>query len=188
MHLGHLAIAEEVQLKLCLDEVLFVPAGRPWLKEATGVLGAQHRLAMLRLALGGRPSFKIDTIELDRSGPTYTADTLAELRRRLPGDELFFIIGADNLAQLPRWREPGKIISLCRLAVVPRVGCPPPDIDCLEAAIPGLKQKLILLDKPLIDISASTVRERVRGGLPIDDLVPASVAGYIKEKGLYRAG
>jgi nicotinate-nucleotide adenylyltransferase len=188
VHLGHLAAAKEVKAGLRLDEVLFVPAGRPWLKGDAGVLGAEHRLAMLRLALGGRPDFKIDTIELDRPGPTYTVDTLAKLRRHSPDDELFFIIGADNLAQLPRWRESERIISLCRLVVVPRVGCPPPDIDRLEADIPGLKQRLVILDKPLIDISASMIRERVRQGLPIDNLVPEALAGYIKEKGLYRAG
>lgn len=188
VHLGHLAVAEEAKAGLCLDVVLFIPAGRPWLKDDAGVLGAQHRLAMLRLALGGRPDFKIDTIEIDRPGPTYTVDTLAELRRRSPDDELFFIIGADNLAHLSRWCEPGRIISLCRLVVVPRVGCPPPDIDSLEAAIPGLEKNLILLDKPLVDISASMIRERARRGLSIDNLVPEGVSRYIREKGLYRAG
>ena len=187
VHMGHLAVAKEARSSLGLEEVLFVPAGRPWLKEEAGVQEPGHRLDMLRLALRGLTGFRISTIELDRPGPTYTVDTLAELRRRSPSDELFFIIGADNLAQLPRWREPDRIISLCRLVVAPRAGCPMPDIVRLEAAVPGLKKRLVMLDKPVIDISASMIRERVCLGLSIKNLVPEAVAGYIKENGLYRA-
>ena len=188
VHMGHLAVAKEARSSLGLEEVLFIPAGRPWLKEGAGVQEPGHRLDMLRLALRGLAGFRVSTIELDRPGPTYTVDTLAELRRRSPSDELFFIIGADNLAQLPRWREPDRIISLCRLVVAPRAGCPMPDIVRLEAAVPGLKKRLVMLDKPVIDISASVIRERVRLGLSIINLVPEAVAGYIEEKGLYRPG
>ena len=187
VHMGHLDVAKEARSSLGLDEVLFIPAGWPWLKEGAGVQEPGHRLDMLRLALRGLTAFRVSTIELDRPGPTYTVDTLAELRRRSRSGELFFIIGADNLAQLPRWREPDRIISLCRLVVAPRVGCPMPDIVRLEAAVPGLEKRLVMLDKPVIDISASVIRERVRLGLSIKNLVPEAVAGYIKENGLYRA-
>jgi nicotinate-nucleotide adenylyltransferase len=100
-------------------------------------------------------------------------------------DELFFIIGWDNLMELPRWHQPERLVSLCRLVAVPRVGFPVPDLASIEASIPGISQRVIMLDKPQIDTSASVIRERVRQGLSISHLVPEAVEKYIKEKGLY---
>ena len=187
VHIGHLAVADEAASRLGLAEVLFVPAGKPWLKADAKILPAEHRLKMVKLAIADKPRFKLSTIEVEREGSTYTVDTIAELRRQFgAGDELFFIIGWDNLADLPRWRQPGRLSSMCRLVVVPRVGCPVPDLDSLEAVIPGLSQRVVMLDKPEIDVSASVIRERVRRGLSISRLVPEAVARYIKEQGLYR--
>jgi len=187
VHIGHLAVADEAASRLGLAEVLFVPAGKPWLKADVRILPAEHRLKMVKLAIAGKPCFKLSTIEVERESPTYTVDTITELRRQFgAGDELLFIIGWDNLADLPRWRQPERLISMCHLVAVPRVGCQVPDLDSLEAVIPGLSQRVIMLDKPEIDVSASVIRERVRRGLSINHLVPEAVARYITEQGLYR--
>ena len=186
VHLGHLVVAEEMRARLGLAEILFVPAGEPWLKLDSPISAAEHRVQMLRLALSGKPYFKLSTVEIERAGPSYTVDTIAELKGQLGAeDRLFFILGWDNLAQLPEWHQPNRLVKMCQLVVVPRVGYPPPDLDSLEAVIPGLSQATILLDEPHIDISASEIRDRVARGLPISHLVPEPVERYIRENGLY---
>ncbi len=186
IHVGHLLVAEEARARLNLAETLFVPAGQPWLKLNDAISPAEHRVEMVRLAIADKPYFKLSTMEIERAGPTYTVDTMAELQAQLgAGDELFFILGWDNLIQLPQWREPSRLIKMCRLLVVPRVGYPDPDLDSLEAAIPGLSQRVILLDQPQRDINASEIRQRVAQGLSIDHLVPEPVDRYIKQHRLY---
>ncbi len=185
VHNGHLAIAEEVQARLSLAEVLFVPAGQPWLKPEHPIAAAEHRMEMLRLALTGKPYFKLSTIEIERAGPTYTVDTLTELKSQHNTGEIFFIVGWDSLTELPKWKEPSRIVSLCRLVAVPRPGYSLPDLKSLEAAITGLSGRLILLDKPRIDISATAIRSRIALGLSIRDLVPEVVERYIREYRLY---
>ena len=186
IHLGHLVVAEEVRSRLDLAEILFVPAGQPWLKVNSPILAAEHRVQMVRLALGGKPYFKLSTMEIERTGPSYSIDTLAELKGRLGAeDRLFFILGWDNLAQLPQWQEPARLVELCRLVAVPRVGYPAPDLALLEKSIPGLSQATIVLDTPWIDITASAIRNRVAQGLSIRHLVPEPVERYIRENGLY---
>ena len=186
IHLGHLVVAEEVRARLDLAEILFVPAGQPWLKVNSPILAAEHRVQMVRLALGGKPYFKLSTMEIERAGPSYTIDTLAELKGQLGAeDKLFFILGWDNLAQLPQWQEPSRLVKMCHLVAVPRVGYPIPDLALLEKSIPGLSQATIVLDTPWIDITASAIRNRVAQGLSIRHLVPEPVERYIREHGLY---
>ena len=186
IHIGHLKVAEEVTASLNLSEVIFMLAGQPWLKADNLISLAEHRLEMIRLALAGKANFKLSTMEIERPGLTYTVDTMAELERQLGSkDELFFILGWDNLTQLPQWHEPSRLIKLCRLVAVPRVDFPIPDLTSLEAAIPGLSKSVILLDEPHIDINASEIRERVAQGLSISQLVPEPVERYIKEHKLY---
>ena len=188
IHMGHLIVAEEVRARLDLAEVLFVPAGQPWLKPNSPVLPAEHRLQMVRLAIADKPYFKLSTIEIERAGPSYTVDTIAELQGQLDArDELFPILGWDNLAQLPQWREPSRLVKMCHLVAVPRPGHPRPDLDSLEAVIPGLSRGLIFLDKPEVDIDATEIRKRVAQGLSIRHLVPEPVERYIKQHGLYVA-
>ena len=185
IHLGHLVVAEEVRRRLKLDEVLFVPAGMPYLKVDHHVTSAAHRLAMLKLALAAYPCFKISTIEIDRPGPSYSVDTISQLKVEFVGSDLYFVLGWDNLEELPRWHEPERLLEWCRLVAVPRVGCPVPNLAALDKVLPGLRDNVIMLSEPLVDISASLIRERVAKGLPIDHLVPEAVARYIREKGLY---
>ncbi|HEY83213.1 MAG TPA: nicotinate-nucleotide adenylyltransferase [Dehalococcoidia bacterium] len=188
VHNGHLVVAEVVKDKLSLAEVIFVPAGQPWLKADRPITPAEHRLQMLRLALADKPDFKISTMEIERPGPSYTVDTLTELRRQLGDeDELFFILGRDNLAQLPQWHDAPRLIELCYLVAVPRPSSKRPDMKALEAAIPGVSQRVMLLDEPYIDVSASDIRERVARGLSVRHLVPEPVNRYLKEHRLYFA-
>ena len=186
IHIGHLILVEEVRARLNLAEILFVPAGQPWLKVDSPISPAVHRVEMVRLAIADKAYFKLSTMEIERAGPTYTVDTIAELKAQLgAGDELFFILGWDNLAELPRWRQPSRLIRMCRLAAVPRPDYPLPDLKALEASIPGLSQRVIVMDKPEIDISAFAIRNRVARGLSISHLVPEPVDEYIRQHKLY---
>lgn len=187
IHIGHLVVADEVTASIGLAGVLFVPAGKPWLKANNTISATEHRLKMVRLAIADKPNFSLSTLEIERAGPTYTVDTIRELGEKYSKSvELFFILGWDNLEDLPRWHQPELLISMCLIVAVPRVGYPVPDLASLDEAIPGLSQRVIMLDKPEIDISASVIRERVRKGLPISHLVPQEVEKYIGEQGLYR--
>ena len=186
IHKGHLIVAEEVKARLNLAEILFVPAGQPWLKANSPIAAAEHRIQMVRLAIAAEPYFKLSTMEIERAGPSYTVDTIAELQGQLGArDELFFILGWENLAELSQWHEPSRLIKMCYLVAVPRVGYPAPDLNSLEADIPGLSHSVILIDTPQIDISASVIRNRVAQGLSISHLVPEPVERYIREHGLY---
>jgi len=188
IHRGHLIVAEEVKARLNLAEILFVPAGQPWLKANSAIAAAEHRLQMVRLAIAGKTCCKLSAMEIERAGPSYTVDTIAELQGQLrAGDELFFILGWENLAELPQWREPSRLIKMCYLVAVPRPGYPALDLNALEAAIPGLSERLIMLDTSRIAISASQIRNRVAQGLTIHHLVPEPVERYIQEHGLYLA-
>jgi nicotinate-nucleotide adenylyltransferase len=179
VHLGHLVCASEVAYALALDEVVFVPAGRPWMKEGTAISPAEDRYEMTRLAVADDPRFSVSRTEIDREGPTYTVDTLRELAG--DGVELFFIVGADALAQVPRWRDPEALYGLARLVGVGRPGY---DVDL--AAFPD--GAVTLVDTPPLAISSTDCRSRVARGAPITYLVPAPVESYVAARGLYRDG
>jgi nicotinate-nucleotide adenylyltransferase len=186
VHNGHILIAETVLSHLSLDRVLFIPAGQPCFKSNRPVTAAVHRLRMAELAIAGKPCLRLSDMEVERGGVTYSVDTLRQLKGSLePRDELFFIMGWDSLKELPLWRHPSELISLCILIAVPRAGCPQPDIIELEKEVPGLSQRLIMLDEPRIEISSSCIREKVRNGADIRGLVPEAVADYIATNGLY---
>ncbi len=186
IHNGHIIVAEEARTQLSLAEVLLLPAGQPWLNKPSTISAVEHRVQMVRFAIAEHPYFKLSTMEIDRAGPSYTVDTIAELQAQLgAADELFFIFGWDSLAQLPQWREPSRLIKICRLVVVPRPGYALPDLSSLETLIPGLSERLIILDKPEVDIDATGIRNRVAKGLPIRHLVPEPVDEYIKNNKLY---
>ncbi|MFC1980729.1 nicotinate-nucleotide adenylyltransferase [Chloroflexota bacterium] len=186
VHAGHLIVAEEVRSQLNLAEIIFVPAGQPWLKINQFISPAEHRLRMLALAIADKAHFKLSTIEIERGGSTYTVETIAEQRGQLgDGDEIFFILGWDSLAALPQWREPPRLIKLCRLVAVPRPSYPLPDLKAMEALLPGVSERVVMMDKPEIDISSSEIRDRVKEGLSIHHLVPESVEKYIGEHRLY---
>jgi nicotinate-nucleotide adenylyltransferase len=186
IHVGHLIIAEEVRLKLDLNEVLFIPAGQPWLKSKRSMAPAEHRLEMLKLAIVSNPHFKVSTIELKRPGPSYSVDTISALRDELGAEaELFFIVGFDALAELPIWKEPSRLLGMCQVVGVRRPGYAELDWHSLEQAIPGVSSRVIVVEVPQIDISSTQIRQRVADGLSIRHLVPEAVERYILEHRLY---
>jgi nicotinate-nucleotide adenylyltransferase len=187
VHLGHIGMAEEARKALDLAEVIIVPAGQPMAKSAERIITpAAQRIEMLRLALIGKPYLKISYMEIERPGPSYTVDTIDAIRKRYGGKAgIYFILGWDSLAQLADWREPARLVEMCNLVAVPRPGWSRPDLEALEKKIPGIYRKVTFLDKPNLDISATMIREKVGRGEPIDRLVPALVAQYIKKHRLY---
>ena len=186
VHLGHILVVEEARNSLDLSEIMLVPAGQPPLKPSKPIASAEHRLQMLRLAIADRPYCRVSAMEIERPGPSYTVDAIAGLRVQYDiGDEIYFVLGWDSLAQLPEWREPSRLIKMCYLVAVPRPGFQHPDLEAMETSIPGLSQRVVFLEKPQVDISASAIRELAAHGLPFRHLVPGPVAEYIIEHKLY---
>ena len=185
IHIGHLIIATQIQTALNLDRIIFVPAGVPPHKDPAHVSPAIHRLAMLRLAVQDNPAFAVDTIELDRDGRSFTADTLATFREREPDAGIWFIMGGDSLADLHNWRSPETIASLARLAVARRPGWDI-DVDAANRQTPATTGRIDLIDTPLIDIASHEIRARRRSGQPVRYLIPDGVLEYVQRNGLYR--
>jgi nicotinate-nucleotide adenylyltransferase len=183
-HYGHLLLAEQARERLGLERVLWVPAGDPWRKAGTTITPAEHRLAMLRLALEGNDAFEISTIELDRAGPSYTVDTLATLHDEFPAHELIVLLGADALQDVPNWHEAPRLIGLALLGATARAGSQPSDAE-LEALLPGLSRRVVWFEMPRCDISATDLRERAAAGRSLRDLVPPAVEAYIHQHKLY---
>jgi nicotinate-nucleotide adenylyltransferase len=187
VHLGHLAVAAEAFSWLKLSRLIFMPAGRPYFKNLASISAAKDRLNMLKLAIAGQPNYQISLIEIEREGPSYAVDSMARIKAGLNfEDELYFIMGWDSLLSLPQWYEASRLIEICRIVAAPRPGYPRPDVDQIEKDLPGLGQRCIVMERPLIDISSTAIRQRVAEGLPFDDMVPAAVAEYIRQEGLYK--
>ncbi len=185
IHYGHLVAAEEVRYRLRLDKVLFVPAGMPPHKLDHDITPTRHRLAMLELAIASNPGFALSRVDIDRHGPCYTVDTLALLHEEYgPGTELFFLMGMDSLADLLTWKDPERLIRLARIVVVGRPGFQA-DVDELDKVLPGAAERICIVDTPLMEVSSSDIRQRVREGAPIRYQVPEAVEAYIREHRLY---
>lgn len=188
IHSGHLIIAEEAREGLGLDEVVFIPAGQPWLKAGQQISDARHRMAMVQLATASNSRFRASDVEIKRQGPTYTVDTLAELCGELgPTAELYLILGIDLLAELARWHEPVRLFELATVVAMSRQGFKEFDMGVLDAIAPGTSTRVVLMDGPMIGISGADLRRRVAAGLSIRYQVPDGVAAYIQEYGLYKS-
>ena len=179
IHHGHLVAASEVQAQFDLDEVVFVPTGRPWQKSGRVVAPAEHRYLMTVIATASNPRFTVSRVDIDRDGPTYTIDTLRDLRVQRPEAELFFITGADALAQILSWKDADELWDLAHFIGVTR-----PGYVLSESGLPG--ERVSLQEVPAMAISSTDCRERVRAGEPIWYLVPDGVVQYINKYGLYR--
>lgn len=180
IHTGHVSVATALLDLFGLDRVLLVPAGRPWQKE--GYSGAEDRWTMTVLAAAENPRFAASRMEIDRKGPTYTVDTLAILRDfHGPEAELFFIAGVDAVLTLGTWHRADGLAALAEVIAVPR-----PGFDAAAIRPADGWPVVHVADVPEVEVSSTEVRRRVREGLPVDGLVPASVAAYIAERGLYR--
>ena len=186
IHFGHLAIAEAARDRLDLDRVILIPAGRPWLKSDQMVSAPEHRLAMARLAIEDRLGLEMSPIEVDRPGPTYTVDTLAELREELgSGVELYLVLGMDSVRELRRWRYPERLFDLCTVVAVSRPDSPDVSSAEIEDSFTASRGRTRMVRGPMLDVSATDIRLRVSKGRPISDSVPPPVERYIREHGLY---
>jgi nicotinate-nucleotide adenylyltransferase len=182
LHLGHLIIAGAVRDQFEIDRFLFMPAYIPPHKEQGSCSAVADRLAMLELALKGKPGYEISTIEIERGGTSYTVDTLQQLRQseNISLEELFLLIGMDSLVDFNNWRQPGKILELAQVIVAPRPHYTVEQVD------PAWRTRVQFLQSPLIYYSSSQIRERCRTGQNIRFMVSPEIYLYIKEKGLYR--
>jgi nicotinate-nucleotide adenylyltransferase len=179
--------AQEALAGLELDRVLLLPVHTPPHKELEDEPGVGHRLEMCRLAAAGTEGLEVSSLEADHPGRSYTIDTLRGLHERDPGDDLTFIVGADQALGLPLWREPAAMLELAELGVAGREGVSEADVLQRLAVLPGAAARVRFFTMPRIDISSSLIRSRAARGLPLRWLVPDAVAGYIAEHGLYGA-
>lgn len=188
-HVGHLILAEMARSECDLDEILFMPAKNPPHKPAKGLAPAKHRCRMVELAVEGNDAFTVSRLELDREGPSYTLRTARELTERLsPDAELFLILGADSVRDLPEWWKAGELLAEMNFIVLRRPGYSLGDLSHVEEAFgPGAVDKLqdAVVDAPLLDISSTAIRERVAARGSIRYLVPDPVRRYIHAKGVY---
>lgn len=185
VHYGHLAIAEEVRIRLPLDVVLFMPARVQPLRQQEPISSPEHRGAMLERAILGNPSFQISRIEFERPGPSYTVETMPILRRRFPRDsEFFFLLGTDAFIELPSWKDPEQLLHYCRFVVLSRPGT---EVDprIVFMKIPPARDRTIFLEGPQLEISGTDLRRRIREGLPIRYQLPDAVEEYIRSHRLY---
>lgn len=179
IHNGHLVAASEVQSRFSLDEVIFVPTGQPWQKSDRVVSDAEDRYLMTVIATASNPVFTVSRVDIDRPGPTYTVDTLRELHDRYPGDELYFITGADAIEQILTWHAVNEMFDSAHFIGVTR-----PGYDLNDHHLP--EGKVSLVEVTAMAISSTGLRERVRKGEPVWYLTPDGVVRYIDKHKLYR--
>src|SRR6476620_3059509 len=181
IHHGHLVAASEVQAWFELDEVIFVPTGEPWQKSERQVSPAEHRYLMTVIATASNPRFWVSRVDIDRAGPTYTIDTITDIAAQRPGAELFFITGADALAQILSWKEAEELFDLAHFVGVTR-----PGYVLSESGLPA--DRVTLQEVPAMAISSTDCRARVERAEPVWYLVPDGVVQYVNKYRLYAAG
>lgn len=186
IHLGHLIIAEAAYEAYNLDEVLFVPSGVSYMKDQSEILDAKKRVHMTGLAIEDNPHFALSTIEIDREGNSYSYETLEELKKQNPDVEYYFILGADSLLYLEKWKNPDRLMATCTLLTAVRDDC---DEEKIQDAIKYLQDKydakIVLLPTPRLDISSTMIRKRVQDGKSIRYMVPDSVIDFIQKHDIY---
>jgi len=182
IHNGHLQLANWTIKKLSLNRIIFIPAAIPPHKQNLTLTESKHRYRMVQIAIDNYPGFEISDIEIKKKGISYTIDTVIYYRQQfsLVKDNLFLIIGADSLIDFSNWKDPDKILNNSQVVVLQR-----PEIN-LDKALPEFKSKATILLSPLIDISATVIRQKIKAGESISHLIPPSVEQYIHEHNLYR--
>ena len=183
IHLGHLIIASEIYHRMKLDEIRFIVAPRPPHKNGIQASDAD-RISMVNAAIAADPRFVIDLIEFERSGPSYTIDTLRSFRERAPHDDIFFIMGEDSLRDFPTWDAPEGIVEIARIAVATRPGVSV-DLESIFRTIPTARGRISIVATPEVAISSTAIRKRLHEGVPITYLVPTPVEEQIKQQRLY---
>ena len=190
IHVGHLIVARSVAEQLALERVEFLCSAAPPHKRQVDLITAEHRAAMVRLAIEGEPRFAANDIDLVRPGPTYTIETVRRWRSAHPDAEPVWIIGGDSLAELPTWRDAGQLVDECRIVTATRPLDRDIDWTPIEQSLGRQRADRLregMLATPVIDVSATDIRRRVAGGRSIRYLVPNSVADYIERHGLYQS-
>lgn len=189
IHHGHLIVSRAAAEELGLDQVVLIPAANPPHKDAALLTPAEHRLAMCRLAVDDDPQFEVSAWEIARAGPNYSLHTVRHFQKTLPaGSRIHWLLGMDSLLELASWHRPAELASACTLVTAVRPGCEAPDLESLGEALSPKQIAVIeehILETPLIDIRATAIRARVRGGQSIRHLVPERVRGYIAEHRLF---
>lgn len=187
VHYGHLVAAQYAAYGFHLDRVIFMPAAQPPHKNADGVLEARHRVAMVDLAIADNPAFEMSTLEVDRSGVSYTIDTIDTLQQTYPWAEIYFIMGMDSIYILDTWKDVEHLVKMCRFIVVTR---PAYELNRSDPALQGVPQEFWnqadFLEIPAMDISSTDLRHRVQQGKPIRYLLPPAVEKYIYDHSLYQ--
>ncbi len=184
-HLGHLALAQEAQWQLGLEEVVLVPTGSAPHKRIAGDPGREARMEMTRLAAAEDGRFSVSALEVEREGPSYTYETLEALAEDRGDRDLVFVMGADAAVGLESWREPRRVVGLASLAVARRAGVSDADVAETLSSL-GCEGRATMLEMPQFGVSSSAVRERARQGRPLRYLVPDPVAEFIERRGIYR--
>lgn len=191
IHIGHLVIARAIAETLNLEKVIFLPSARPPHKTPGSLASADHRKEMVRLAIEQDPIFELSDYDLTRSGPTYTVETIAHFATALgPSAHLHWIIGADSLIEIPTWKSAEKLIDTCRIITAGRPGSTNIDWNALAEKLGETRARKLkegIVETPLIDISSTNIRDRIKEGLPTQNLTPDPVHHYIKENHLYGA-
>lgn len=192
IHIGHLILAEEAWFQLKLDRIYLVPAGDPPHKRNRKLSPAYHRLRMIELAIEEIDYLRISRVDVDRPGPHYTSDMVRLLRQQLSDEagetvDIYFLMGMDSLRDLPTWHEAAWLVENCKLVALSRHDVEL-DWQKLEAALPGIRQRVIILDMPELEIASNNLQTRVQNGQPIRHQVPRPVEEYIYAHGLYRNG
>ena len=185
IHIGHLIIGEEARARLELDTVLFIPSRHPWRKEGREIAPEADRLAMVQAAVAGNACFAVSAVDLNRAGPTYSVDTVRDVRLQQPDADLFLILGYDALLDLPNWRNPRLLVESAHIVAMLR---PLYWVDwaAVEQVAPEARQHITVLEMSGVGISSSEVRRRVASGRSVRYWVPDAVIAYIAERGLYR--
>lgn len=189
VHYGHLLLAESCREQAALDEVWFMPAATQPHKQGAPMAPAKLRIEMLEVAMAGHPSFHVSSAEIDRGGISYTIDTLQAIRAERPTDDLFLLMGADVLHDLPKWREPRGILEIALPIAVVRHGSPPPDHEVLRPLMTPERWEAsakLQVDMPVVEFSSKDVRERVGQGKSIRYRTPRAVEKLIETNGLYK--
>ena len=187
IHLAHLHIAEESRQAFALDEVRFIPAAQPPHKQGRKIVSAQQRIRMVELAIADNPFFRLDLLEMEMQGPSYSWQTVQEMQRRLGQDaDLYFITGSDSINDLPTWNHPKELVAACHF-----IGTTRPEVPFAEKMLreffgPQLQSRIHELKVPRMEISSTLIRQRIAAGKSIRYLVPEKVADYIEKEGLYQ--
>jgi nicotinate-nucleotide adenylyltransferase len=182
VHYGHLINAELIRGSFSLDRTLFIPSKHPVHKELEGGTSSAHRVKMLELALAGNREMGVSTIEINKETPSYTIYTVEELEKQNPGDELFLIIGYDSYLEIDTWKNYRDLLMKVNLIVMKRGG-----VSRRRENLEEFRERILFADNPIIELSSSTIRNRIRDGLSVTYMLPENVLDYINKKGFYRS-